>query len=209
MGKTVKTIYDNYPFCLFANISNCTMRPQKKVKVEWEKFYGEWEEIFSLGTADQVSNQSHPTDIYEKSESGEYMLNTYSYKDNTGNQKKFSGNRIYPMGDESNSWYRVNYNVIPGDIPKWIRAIQAPVLRLFHANWVILNIDPNYEWCQAGHPCRRAAYLMQKKGTPQLDRSVIHENVQVLKESGYIFDDTNIVFTRPAEAHIKDKPVYV
>ena len=205
LKKTIKTLYDRPLLSLFANPENCTLRPQKKIKIEWDKFYGEWEEIFSLGAVNHEIHQYQATDIYEKSESGDHILNTHTYRNDLGHQKEFKGNKVYPWGDEGNSWYKVTYKSMPGDYHDYVRKIQTPIIKHLKVNWVILNIDPDYQWCLTGSPCRKVAYLMQKKDTPKMDRSVIDDNLLVLRENGYMFDDTDIVITRPLEALSKNK----
>ena len=39
---------DYLPLCIFSNQVNCSMKPQMKVNVDWDRFYGEWQQVFRV-----------------------------------------------------------------------------------------------------------------------------------------------------------------
>ena len=185
---------DRFPFCTFASNGNCSMKPQTKVLVEWDRLYGTWWEVFRYEHGSDNDEAIYNRDIYKKNDKG-YIDGTYAYRSSKGTDHEFPIFRIKQTGDVSNSWYKVSFDSIPEYLAKWQKIVVKQLIkRELGLNYVILNIDEDYNWLLKCEPCRRTAVLLQKGGTPKLSQSVIDENIDCMKRNGYKYKPEELVF---------------
>ena len=197
-------IFDYFPLCLWGRSVNCSMKAQTKVKIDMTRLQGEWYEVFRIDNMIEHRENRHPRGInydLETTIDGQIMKNSFAFTDRRGNEMLFEGNKIIRSKDEPNAWYHVYYKDFPGVIDPLLKKLFTPIMRKIPVNYVILNIDPNYEWCLAGEPCKRFGWLLQKNGTPKLDQSIIDENMLILKRFGYKINGNTIVNLPYAEKH--------
>ena len=55
-------------------------------------------------------------------------------------------------------------------------------------------MDPNYEWCLTGEPCKKVGWLLQKEHSPKLGSDIISKNLDILRKNGYKFKEQDIVY---------------
>lgn len=136
---------------------------------------------------------SHNRIMVVKTWEKNWMLHRFSYVDQYGDWQEFYPNRVYKTGDETNSWYKFYLAELPFKA-HWMKSYMvSPYLRNLPLSFVVLNMDPDHNWCLIGEPCRKKAWLFQKGRTKELDPSVIKENIEALRKNGYKFKDSDLI----------------
>ena len=177
------------------------MKPQSKIIVDWDRLYGEWFEVFKhfpVIDSDHIEKDTlYNRDVYSKGD-GDYIDLTSAYTTKEGIDRVYPMHKIYKTGDEYNSWYKMQFTDVPGYIdflPGWSKVLLRQLIKTnIGMNYVILNIDPEYNWLLKGEPCKKVAALLQRNGTPRLEQSVIDENMECLRRNNYKFTDEDIIW---------------
>ena len=210
--------YEKFPFCMFANSKNCSLKAQTKVNIEWGKMNGTWYEVFRVRKKNHggtlydedwyartkrddilIGNGGDASGIYKKGNKKRLKETKGIFHDELAEKWQFFDHKMYNTDDKTHSWMKTYYTKFPVKTSRFTKMLLSPILKRVGQSYVVLNMDPNYDWCLAGEPCRSSAWLLLREGSEKLDRSVIDDNIQVLKEKGYNFDELEIQYVTQPE----------
>jgi len=140
-----------------------------------KRIEGEWFEVFRTNNAAEPTDSYCNRDSYKNTSEG-YVLCSFDYTTADGVDHMFDGNKIYPSNDEFNSWWHIYFNEVPSSqVPAWIGTLIDPLVRRYGANYMVLDMDENYQWIIVGEPCRMMGWMLQIGGSKKLDKDFVME----------------------------------
>ena len=167
------------------------MKPQKKFKIDWNKMEGKWIPVFRYSQSKSDIREIYTTFIIDDST---HMPKHLDYMNREGEIANHAMHKLISEKDETNSWFRMKFMEIPKHFSYIKSLVSSPIVKWFGPRYIVLNIDSGYNWCLMGEPCKQFAQLLQKQGTEELPQSLIEDNMEILRQNGYNFNNTKSHF---------------
>ena len=154
---------------LFSSLMFAQQNPPTTVKyVDLKKYVGLWYEVAKIPNSFQDQCVKNTTAKYTLAEDGEIKV-TNSCIDENGEVDDASG-VVRVVDKKTNAKLEVSFVSFLGWRPFW-------------GDYWIIGLDDNYQWAIVGTPNRKYGWVLSR--TPKLEKKVLDNIFQIIKEQGY------------------------
>ena len=142
--------------------------PETVDSVDLDRYAGLWYQVARYPHSFQRRECTVSTARYTRLPDGRIEVRNDCWADEAGGRSKQSVRAVARPVDESNSWLKVRF------------------FRLFNADYLIIELDPDYEWAVVTTPDMNTLWVLSRK--PALDEDVYAAIIDRLVERGFVRD---------------------